>query len=274
MYYIIIILFAYIGFFAPSKAALAALDPAKEIGMVAHKALYDIKLTSKKSNANISNISGKMFYEFNSSCDAWITNNRFDMLYEYPQGHGVRMTSDLSMHESFNGKEFNFTVQRKRNGDLFEETRGSANPSEAVYSKPKDLILTLPQETLFPVAHTLSVLKKIKGGKKFYNATIFDGSDTDGAVDINSLIISKAAPPAIKSDNIDQALINSKAWNIRLAFFPLMDFEEISDYEMSIIFHENGVISNMNVDYGDFSVTHKLVALKPLEYGCLNAINE
>ncbi len=269
---ILCILFVCVGFAPPSRAALN--NPTKEAGIVAHKALYDISLSSKKSNSNISNISGKMFYEFKSSCDAWISNNRFDMLYEYPQGHAVRMTSDLSMHESFDGKEFNFTVQRKRDGDLFEEIRGSASPIAAKYSKPKGLIFELPQGTLFPMAHTLSVLKKIKGGEKFYNATIFDGSDAEGAVDINSLIISEAAPLSVKSDDVEQALIDSKAWNIRLAFFPLNDFEATSDYEMSIIFHENGVISNMGVDYGDFSVTHKLIALKPLDDGCLNDINE
>lgn len=37
---------------------------------------------------------------------------------------------------------------------------------------------------------------------------------------------------------------------------------------MSLIFHENGVVSDMVVEYKDFSVTQKLVALEPLSDAC------
>ncbi len=251
--------------------------PANAMGMVAHKALYDIRLTAKKSSSNISNITGKMFYELKISCDAWITNNRFDMLYEYPQIPSVRMTSNISSYESFDGKTFNFTSQRKRGGQIFEEIRGSANTNSAVYSIPKNLSFELPKGTLFPVRHTLSVLDKIKSGEKFYEAPIFDGSDVEGPVNINIIILSKAPPyiPNIpKTSDIDGDLMDSVGWNIRLAFFSLNNFSNMSDYEMSIIFHENGIISKMDVDYGDFSVTHKLVALEALDDGCLNDIDK
>ena len=35
-----------------------------------------------------------------------------------------------------------------------------------------------------------------------------------------------------------------------------------------LIFHENGVISDMYVDYGNFSVTQKLTAIEPLGDAC------
>jgi len=266
-----------------SSLVNAALDPAKEMGMLAHKALYDIKLSTKKSSSNISNISGKMFYEWQPSCDAWISNHRFDMLYEYAQSPSVRVTSDFSTYESFDGKSFNFTLQRKRGGMVFEEVRGSANagekdyPDEVIYSIPKELVFNLPEGTLFPTAHTLAVLDKIKAGDKFYKATIFDGSDAKGPVDINSLILSNEAAyiPAIGNNkHINKDLIKAKGWNMRLAFFPLNDFEITPDYEMSMVFHENGVISDMDVDYGDFSVTQKLIAIEPLDDACLTDIDK
>lgn len=39
---------------------------------------------------------------------------------------------------------------------------------------------------------------------------------------------------------------------------------------MSLIFHDNGIISDMSVDYQDFSVTQKLTALevKPVSDLC------
>ncbi len=243
--------------------------------IVSHKALYDIKLISKKSGANISNISGKMFYEVKRSCDAWITSQRFDSLYEYPQLPLIRMSSDISTYESFDGREFNFTLQRRQDGVIFEEIRGKADINKVIYSIPKGLIYKLPKGTLFPVAHTIEVLKKIKNGEKLYNATIFDGSDIKGPLDINTIILSESSKHIdveSSNKNIDTKLLNNKSWNIRLAFFPLNSVET-SDYEMAIIFHENGVISKMISNYDNFSVAYSLIALERLDEDCLDDID-
>ncbi len=253
----------------PSQAN-ATLDRARQAGFVPHKALYDIKLSSKKSGAKVSNITGKMLYEWQPSCDAWIANHRFDMVYEYAELPAVRIKSDYSTYESFDGKSFNFSSQRKRGDIVLEELRGSANNQGADFTIPEGIEFKFPEKTLFPMAHTLDVLKKIQSGTKFYNATIFDGSDTDGPFNINSFVGKKAifTPPQEYSKNIDQALIEKQGWNLRLAFFPQETSEVTADYEMSLIFHENGVISDMKIEYSDFAVTQKLIAIEKLGDKC------
>lgn len=256
-------------------AAYAGSDRATKAGLMPHKALYDIKLSGKKSGATVSNLYGKMFYEWQPSCDAWVTTHRYDLTYEYVEAPSVRVTSDFSSYESFDGKGFNFTSQRKSADVVFEEIRGSVQAQgnkagQAVYTIPEDLAFELPQGTLYPVAHTLSVLDKVKQGKKFYNATIFDGSDEEGPVAVNSFI-GKAVDYHISEEyaaHIDKTLVAAQGWNVRLAFFPLQNLEAAADYEMSVIFHENGVISDMAIDYGDFSVTQKLIAIEPLPSLC------
>ncbi|MGH1375347.1 MAG: EipB family protein [Alphaproteobacteria bacterium] len=269
---------ALLGVFYP-HVSFAALDRAREAGLTPHKALYEIKLLSKKSSAKVSNIHGKMFYEWQPSCDAWITNHRFDVTYEYIEAPAMRITSNFSTYEAYDGKSFNFSSERKSEGILLEEIRGSVSVNdngqvdEAVYTIPEDLVFDLPEGTLFPMAHTLGVLDKIKNGQKIYSVTLFDGSDNEGPVDVNSVI---GKPRVFKKDDkttdikhdIDMAMVNAKGWNIRLAFFPLNTYESASDYEMSVLFHENGVISNMEVDYGDFAVTQKLLAVEPLGDAC------
>lgn len=262
--------------FSCSSLNAATLDRATQAGFKPHKALYDIKLSSRKSSARVANIKGKMAYEWQPGCDAWTANHHFDMIYEYMETPPVRIKSDFSTYESFDGKDFNYTSQRKQADMVYEEIRGAVLSSsenvamKAVYSIPEDLVIGLPEGTLFPMAHTLDVLKKIRAGKKFYNATIFDGSDEEGPVDVNSFIgkeMHYITPDALK-DVIDQDLVESKSWNIRLAFFPLSKVEPTSDYEMSLTFHENGVISNMDIDYADFSITQTLVALEKLSGSC------
>ena len=249
-------------------------DLALAAGFVPHKALYDIALVSTRSGAQVINISGQMFYDWKPACDAWISNHRFNLFYEYADSPPMRITSDFSTYETFDGKVMNFTSQRKRDGQVFEELRGKAvrgddKAGEAVYTIPKDLEFALSQETLFPMGHTLAVLSKISEGKKFFKATIFDGSDEEGPVEINTFI-GKPEKFVMKEDSadLDAALLNTPAWRIRLAFFPLNKPSETSDYEMALTFHENGVIRDMIVEYDDFTLSQKLVALERLDVGC------
>ena len=253
------------------------LDPASAAGLRPHKALYDIKLSAKKSSAKVANITGTMFYEWQPSCDAWVTNHQFDMTYEYLEVPSVRVTSDFSTYEAFDGKSMNFALQRKREGVVFEEIRGNADikdavsSGQAIYTMPEDLVFDLPENTLFPMRHTLAVLEKIKEGAKFYNVTMFDGSDAEGPVDVNSFILNatKYMPDKQYVAHIDKSLIDTKAWKLRLAFFPLNKSDEIAEYEISFTFHENGVISAMEIEYADFSVTQTLTALEALDTACV-----
>lgn len=248
--------------------------------LMPHKALYDVKMLSGKTGSQMVNIAGKMFYEWKPSCEGWITTHRFSLNYEYADSPNLNVSSDFSTFETFDSQMLDFSSRRKRDGEVYEELRGKAaiNSAEkgagkAIYTIPEDLSLPLDPGTLFPTAHTLKLLQQAKSGRKFYTARIFDGSDSEGAVDITSFISVKDQPaqsmlkknegfkPAA-AGSVDQSLLATPSWNVRMAFFPVKDKESTSDYELSMVFHENGIISDMVIEYSDFSVSQKLVALE------------
>lgn len=239
--------------------------------IVPHKAVYKIEMVSKRSSAQVLNISGDMYFEWKSGCEAWTTDHRFNLLYEYADSPPMRITSDFTTYERYNGESFDFNSRRRRDGELYDELRGWATINaeaggKAVFTRPENLRFDLTPGTLFPMAHTASVLKAAREGKKMFITTIFDGSDDEGPAQVTAFIgkpvnaMAEMAPDgAIKT-----SLINTPAWRIRLAFFPLSSMESDSDYEMDIVLHDNGVISDMVVDYKDFSVTQKLIGLESL----------
>lgn len=259
----------------PDAAEAHFTDPAQALGFAPHKALYDIQLVGTKSGSQIVNISGQMFYEWQPGCEAWTSNHRFNILYEYADSAPMHITSDFSTYESFDGQTLDFSSRRKRDGVLFEELRGhgtldDSGQGEIAYSLPKDLAFSLPKGTLFPTGHSMGVAQQIKDGQKIYNATIFDGSDEEGPVEVNTFI-GKAINDVAEfepSPNLDVRLLNTPAHQIRLAFFPLDDPSSTSDYEMNIVFHDNGIISDMIVEYDDFTISQKLVALESLPVAC------
>ncbi len=241
--------------------------------IVPHKALYKVEMISKRSSAQVLNISGEMFFEWKPVCDAWMTTHRFNLNYEYMDAAPMQITSDFITYERYAGDTFNFNSRRRRDGELYEELRGQASipdgkmAGKAAFTIPDNMEFDLPPGTLFPMAHTVNVLKAAREGKKFYTATIFDGSDDQGPAEVtafigkpvNALALMKADPA------VDASLLNTPAWSVRLAFFPLIGGETESDYEMDAVFHDNGVISDMVIDYKDFSVTQKLVALEEIK---------
>ncbi len=238
--------------------------------LAAHKALYDIKLVATRSGAQIVNVSGKMYYEIKPDCEAWITDHRFNLFYEYADSPSTNVTSDFSTFERYDGKNFSFSARRKRDQTLYEELRGRASITEqeegiADFNVPDDLEFQLAQGTIFPMSHTVEMVRHALENKSFFTSVVFDGSDDQGPVEINTFIGEAVNPlQAIEpSTDLDMGLLNNKAWKVRMAVFPTISEEEaLSDYEMDAIFHENGVISNMLIDYDNFSVQQQLVALE------------
>ncbi len=253
-------------------AVICAGTQAQAAGLVPHKALYSIDLIATHNGSQITNIGGQMLYETRQDCDAWLTDHHFDLFYEYAESPGMRISSDFSTYESGDGKSLNFTSRRSRDGEMYQEIRGAAETgmktAHATYTMPDGLKHKLAQDTVFPTTHTMELIRHAEKGAKFYNANVFDGSDEEGPIEINSFIGKqvepKAKPEKDKAGKIDTTLTNNKAWNVRMAVFPSADQGEESDYEMSMVFHENGVISDMVIDYDDFSVRQKLVALEKL----------
>jgi hypothetical protein len=267
---------------AESAAVAALQDKALQNGFVPHKALYEIDLIGTSGGSQVVNISGQMFFKWDTACDAWITDHRFKLVYEYADSPAMRITSDFSTFETFDGTSFDFTSTRKRDGQVYEELRGRAvkgsgerggdqggdqKGGEAVYTMPDGLSYDLAPGTLFPMAHTLAMLKAVRSGERFYAAPIFDGSDADGPVLINAFIGGKANAMAriTPTGDIDASLLDTDAHKLRMAFFPLSKSEAAADYEMNAIFHENGIISDMVIEYDDFTISQKLVALEKLE---------
>jgi len=236
-----------------------------------HKAFYDIDLVATRSGSPIINITGKMYYEWKATCDGWLTDHRFNLVYEYSDGPGMTITSDFSTYESFDGEEFTFTARRKRNDELYQEFRGTSDLGKkggvANFTIPEDVEFDLTAQTNFPMRHTVNLIQNVANKNKFFNAVVFDGSDDEGPVEINAFIgASQKAPKNLfENDAIVAELIKIPARKIRMAVFPQNSENATSDYEMEAVFHENGIISDMLVDYDDFSVTQKLVALEEIE---------
>jgi hypothetical protein len=246
--------------------------PALAAALVPHKAVYDVALVARKSGSSVLNVSGTLEYELRMDCDAWATSHNFKLSYQYTEGAPVALSGHFAAYETFKGDALSFSARRNRNGMLVEDVKGEATLAAsgkggtARYTVPPGMNQTLPAGLLFANVHTQHILERAKAGDKIFNAVIFDGSDKEGPVEINT-VIGKSLPgaEAVKaSPKIDKALLNSTAWRLRMAFFPLKDMGSSPDYEMDAVLQENGIITDMRIEYPEFTVTQKLASLTSL----------
>ena len=162
-------------------------------------------------------------------------------------------------------------TRRFNNGHLFQSVKGRADFDEGVvrYQLPREQDVLMKDGVLSPSAYTLRMVEAIRGGEASFAARLFDGSDNKGPIWINSLIGAPASDVVedVASDIAPEAL-RSPARHVQMAFFSGEGDDSMPDYEMRAIFHLNGVMRSIQIEYDDFSVVQELVSLDVLEGGC------
>jgi hypothetical protein len=260
---------------APSPDATAAVDTYSDVTVALHKALYDFRMVSVQSGAGITGIDGRMYYEQDDNCDAWTTEHRFRVEYQYPERRPVENTSHYVAFESKDLSQFYFSSEREEDGATVEQLRGAIEKNadgtaKADYARPGNLSYPLPKGYMLPTQQTNEVVRHARKGDTFFDAIMFDGTDADGPVEVNTWIGKKVTPEEIKKivddhKDIDASLLIPEAWHVRMAVFPLKEKDTMSSsYEMDMILHANGVVSWSLVDYKTFKVEQKLLALEKL----------
>jgi hypothetical protein len=256
-------------------AAVSSAAPAqnKSVQVALHKALYNLNMVSVESGAGIVGVKGKMYFEQDDACDAWTTDQRFTMEYQYPERAPVNNTNHYVAWESKDNQHFEFNSERQENGHITEllrggVARGADGAAQAKYTRPGDLKFDLSSGYVLPVEHTNEIIRRARAGEKIFSAVMFDGTDADGPVNITVVIEKKATRAEVRkllegAGKIDMALLDTDAWYVRMAVFPLKDQESLTPaYEMEMILHDNGVVSYALVDYKTFKVEQRLKTLE------------
>ena len=264
--------------------------------MVGHNAVYDLKLTAVKRGAKILDVAGQMEFDLVQACDGWKSQHGFDLRYDYIDGPARHVESIFSLFESDLRPEFAFYSIRFIDGNLGEDYSGQVGlKDERLQGEIIDnaqqmkLPVTLSGDMVFPQAHMKKLLEAARKGKKMVNMRVFDGTVKDKAFYVTAFITPVKKTHTAQNNNtsdltpvahepsaraaIDTDLLSGRGWSVRLAFFPLeegvQDETAFPEYEMTVLLEDNGIISEMIVEYSDFTVTQTLQSLeKRQKEGC------
>jgi hypothetical protein len=244
---------------------------------IPHRAVYDIKLERSTEQSGISAMDGRLVFQFDgSACDGYTMNMRFVLRMQLPED--LRVTDQqTTTFESGDGNEFNFVTKTFTDQKLDKELRGSAMRDakgiEVSVEKPDGMDVTL-EPSQFPTMHLAELIKRAQAGDKFYETSLFDGTDQGDRLMKTSVVIGKKTANA--KDDVELAkaapLKDQEFWPVTIAYFDPTEEtsgESEPQYRITFKLYENGITRDLEMDYGDFALKGAMTELDMLpEVAC------
>ena len=249
-------------------AALTATSAFAAAPLISHRAVYDLALDKASDRSGITGLHGRMVYEFNGSpCEGYTVNFRF--VTRIDTGENSRVTDQqTTTFEDSGGKSFSFVTKSFSDQALEKELKGTATREpdglKVEIDKPEKNTIDL-RKTQFPTQHLEELINKANTGETFYETNLFDGSENGDKVMTTTVIVGKKtdAPANDPELPVLKTLGKDQYWPVDIAYFDDANDggEEVPEYRIAFKLHENGLTRDLTMDYGDFSMTGKLVNL-------------
>lgn len=237
-----------------------------------HRAGYELTLRSVKSGSGVIDVNGILSYDWADSCDGWIVEQRYVLRVIRGEGPAVEITASYANWESKDGLKYRFNVKRGQgepDGEGVSEVQGEATLDGkgkggiVRFEKPEPQTIKLPEGTLFPTEHTLLLIEKAKAGEKFDRHPVFDGAEVEGPSMMSAFLLPRRdTPPGGKPAALT---VPQPVYPASIAVFSDGEKAEMPSFEMTIYLQENGVVPELIMDYGDFSVRGRMKIFEKLK---------
>jgi len=257
-----------------TTAVLGGLAAAEAADLQPHRALYDLALATVRGTSDITSLNGRMALEWADACDGWTVNQKVRMNLTSRDGPPVTNEFSFSSFETKDGDSLRFTMRSTADGEPFEEFVGTASRGaaggEVVFSVPEGETLALPATTMFPSEHLFLLVESARAGKRWIGEVVFSGTGPESLHEVTAFIGAEIAagskPIALAGEGDDAmlALAELRSWPVAMAYFPLRRREAEPEFEVSYRLMENGVATNLLLDYGDFAMRASLYRLEIL----------
>jgi hypothetical protein len=255
-------------------AALAGPSAAAGVGLAPHRAVYGLGLGETRGDSSVVRAWGQLEFEWADVCDGWAVSQLTHLAIDREDGGEIESIWSVRSWESKDGLRYRFFLRRIYPNGQSDLTAGSARldgpglGGEAVYTAPEERRVALPAGTVFPTMHSLQLMTLAEDGRFPVWRVLFDGFEAEDLIGVNATLVREIPPDeavAIESE----LLAAEPSWRVRLAFFPLKSQAPEPDREQGFRMFANGIVDELSLDYGDFTIDAVLEDLSALpDPGC------
>lgn len=240
-----------------------------------HRAAYDLSLMKSSGGSAPVAASGRIVYDFTgNACEGYTV--AFRQFTELTPSEGETRSSDMrsTTFESADHKMFRFRVEHLDGGRVTNTVDGMATRSgdgalSLSLRQPAPVKADLDHDAVFPTDMMVQALKAAQSGQAILPLKVFDGSDGGEKVYHTMSIIGKPATAPLSDATKDiPAMKDMRRWLTRVSYFDVEKIDAPPVYMMTFQMWENGVSSDLIIDYGDFQLrgvmtTLELLPVKP-----------
>ena len=240
--------------------------------MAAHRAAYRLDIGEAR-NSGITAVRGAMVFDVQDACEGWATRQRMTMTVTDRDGQDVETVSDYATYEAKDNSRLRFSLTQSTGGAVSQRVAGEASlkpdgSGRVRFEEPAGREETLPPGTILPMRHTVIAVETARAGRRLIAAPLFDGTSDEGAQDTTTVISSWGAA---QEQPRFPLLADKASGRMRIAFFDrgaATTGASQPEYEVGLRYFDNGVADEIVMDFGEFSVTARLLELAPLPGGC------
>jgi EipB-like len=243
---------------APAVAAAPAVD------LLSHRAAYRLSLAQADAGSGLSRVRGGLVLEWRAACDGWLSQQRLGFVAEMDDGPGFTYDVRFSSWESIDNTQLRFTVRSFDGPTMQEEFRGRAklaapgNAGTAHYQLPEPEDVALPAGTIFPTAHVADIIAAARAGERIISRQVFDGSGEDALTRATAVIGAARTSALVAGGEAEPS------WPVSIAYFAADSEDVLPQFEIAFDLSAGGVLSNVRLDYGDFTLRAELEKLETL----------
>lgn len=250
------------GAFIGPVATLSALE--------SHRAAYRLSLASNHRMSGLSHVSGGLVIEWQRACDGWLSHQRLGFVAATEAGGDFSHDVRFSSWEAIDGSKMRYTV-RSFDGDVLrEEYMGEAmlNSADsggvASFTKPDRREVILPPGTVFPTDHINRILADAHDGRSFVSHEVFDGWGFDALTQVTS-VIGHQRPYEPSNDKELSSDPDGEVWPVSMAYYNTTQKSDLPEFEAEFMLTQQGVLQELQLDYGDFRLKATLAEFELLE---------
>lgn len=242
-----------------SAAADAALQP--------HRAAYRLSLAGTESQSPLLEVRGGLVIEWQEVCDGWLSRQRLGFVARTESGPAFSHDVRFSSWEASDGSRLRYSVRSFEGDEVDEEYRGEASIKDgsggvARFTEPEEREIALPPDTTFPTDHLRRLLSSAAEGERLVSHRVFDGWGFDALTQITSAI---SEPRPIAPGNGEAQDEKGRGWPVSMAYYNIERGEDVPEFEAGFLLAENGVLRELQLDYGDFRLDAALEQLELLK---------
>lgn len=259
--------------------AAVAVEPGAPVRLQPHRAVYDLSLEKTGAATSVASVNGRIVYELmGSTCEGYAQNMRF--VTETTNTEGQGQVSDLrtSSFEDAAARRMKFSSSTYGNDQLVDQTQGVAaktgNGTKTLaidIAKPAKKKASIADEALFPIEHSMAIIRHARAGNRTFGANLYDGAEGGEKYYFTSSFIGPPSSGKVANTLAEVAksdkLAGLASYPVSIAYFKpeTRNLDAVPLYEMRFRFFDNGITADLMIDHGDYALKGELKELTLLD---------